>query len=862
MDRLRLPLFAALLASINVPASGDTTIPFSAPDLVFAEQNGLVAFEAEHFVAQTKADVRAWHITSGGRQARLKPDPDSSHHATASGGAYVELLPDTRTTHGEKMIVDQNFANIPGRLAVLSYNVHFSSAGRYYVWARVLSTGTEDNGVHFGLDGEWPASGQRWQTTQKNAWVWDNRQRTREVHSGVPLQLFLDVPSAGEHVVQVSMREDGFELDKILLTKSPYYIPEGFGPASLAKAGTVPDYSDASRAGSPGRQRDGNGVVAVEGELKQWHKVTLTVDGPFAHESDTALNPFTDYRMTVAFAHESGAPTYEVPGYFAADGNAGQTSAESGTKWRAHVSPDSPGRWNYRVEFVKGKGVAVERGGGEPVSLVHGKTGSFIVEPTDKRGRDFRAKGRLRYVGGHYLRFAGTGEYFLKAGPDSPETFLATADFDNTIALKPQVPLKTWAPHLRDWREGDPTWGEERGKGIIGAINYLAAKGLNAFSFLTYNAGGDGNNVWPFVKRDDKLHYDCSKLDQWGIVFEHAQRRGLYLHFKLQENEMDDNRKTAARISAIVPEALDGGKTGPERKLYLRELIARFGHHLALNWNLGEENTQTPEEQNAMSQFIRDIDPYDHPIVIHTFPQDQERVYRALIGDRSLLTGVSLQNSWNAAHARTYKWLIESAQAGRPWVVANDEQGSARTGVPPDPGYAGASGTAGIREETYDLHGIRKFTLWGHLLAGGAGVEYYFGYQLAENDLLAEDFRSRDRSWDYCRIALGFFEDGKIPFWEMKNMDELVGNPARENSRYCFAKPGEIYLVYLPSGRTAELDLSAANGPFTVQWFNPRRGGPLHAAPDVTGGVTTSLTAPSADDWLAVLRSVTAQLGR
>ena len=33
----------------------------------------------------------------------------------------------------------------------------------------------------------------------------------------------------------------------------------------------------------------------------------------------------------------------------------------------------------------------------------------------------------------------------------------------------------------------------------------------------------------------------------------------------------------------------DNGDLGPQRKLYYRELIARFGHHLALNWNLGEE---------------------------------------------------------------------------------------------------------------------------------------------------------------------------------------------------------------------------------------------------------------------------------
>ena len=64
---------------------------------------------------------------------------------------------------------------------------------------------------------------------------------------------------------------------------------------------------------------------------------------------------------------------------------------------------------------------------------------------------------------------------------------------------------------------------------------------MNSISFLPYNAGGDGDNVWPFVARDDKFHYDVSKLDQWQVLFDHAQQKGVYLHFKLQEQEIDDN---------------------------------------------------------------------------------------------------------------------------------------------------------------------------------------------------------------------------------------------------------------------------------------------------------------------------------
>ena len=653
--------------------------------------------------------------------------------------------------------------------------------------------------------------------------------------------------------------------------------PDG-DPVHVAESQSSTVVDPANRAAKPAarplvekRQSDGTGSVEVTGELKQWHKVTLTLDGPFAHELDQQPNPFTDLAFNVTFTHESGAPKYVVPGYFAADGNAGNTSAESGTKWRAHLSPDKAGTWNYQVSFKKGESAALE-GGGEALKPFDSVKGSFSVAATDKTGRDFRSKGRLRYVGRHHLQFAGSKEYFLKAGPDSPETLLAFSDFDNTSTEKPDKgPLKTWAPHAGDWKPGDPTWRDGKGKGLIGALNYLAGKGLNAFSFLTYNAAGDGDNVWPFIERSQKLHYDCSKLDQWGVVFDHATKLGLYLHFKLQENESDDNRQGMERKPRKVPASLDGGKLGIERKLYCREIIARFGHALALNWNIGEENTQSTEEVRDMVKYLHDTDPYQHHLVLHTFPPEKEEVYRPLLGDRSLLTGVSLQNLWNKTHQQTLQWLRESAAAGRPWVVANDEQGPASLGVPPDPGYHGHSGIAEeknpkgkagegfVASDAYTMHDTRKGLVWGNLMAGGAGVEYYFGYKLPENDLNCEDFRSRDKSWDYCRIALDFFHDEKIPFAEMKSANGLIGNTKDNNSKYCFAKAGELYLVYLPNGGTADIDLAGATGSFTVKWFNPRTGGELinGSVNSVEGGKVGSLGHSPADvdeDWLIVIR--------
>lgn len=153
------------------------------------------------------------------------------------------------------------------------------------------------------------------------------------------------------------------------------------------------------------------------------------------------------------------------------------------------------------------------------------------------------------------------------------------------------------------------------------------------------------------------------------------------------------------------------------------------------------------------------------------------------------------------------------------------------------------------------MHDIRKHTLWGNLMAGGAGVEYYFGYKLPENDLLCEDFRSRDQSWDYCRIALDFFREQKIPFADMSNANALIGNSKDDNSKFYFAKAGELYLVYLPNGGSTDLDLSAAKGMFSVAWFNPREGGALKPSDtQFEGGAKTKLTSPDESDWLGVIR--------
>ena len=291
----------------------------------------------------------------------------------------------------------------------------------------------------------------------------------------------------------------------------------------------------------------------VSGEMKRWHKISIDFTGPQLSENDATT--FLNYRLDVTFTN--GTKTYVVPGFFAADGNSGQTGATAGKIWRVNFCPDATGTWTYTASFRTGTNVAVADNPstfGTDASI-HGQTGTFTISETNKTGRDMRAKGRLRYTGKHHLQYEGSGEYFMKAGPDSPENLLAYFDIDNTGGNNNL--MKDWAPDISDWKNGDPTWGNNKGKGLIGALNYLAEEKMNAISFLTMNSPlGDDKNVFPWIDKNKQTQYDCSKLDQWEIIFAHAQQKGLHLHFKTQETENE-----------LV---LDNGAVGTERKLYYK----------------------------------------------------------------------------------------------------------------------------------------------------------------------------------------------------------------------------------------------------------------------------------------------------
>lgn len=545
---------------------------------------------------------------------------------------------------------------------------------------------------------------------------------------------------------------------------------------------------------------------------KQWHTITLSFNGEATDET-AEENPFLNYKLQVEFQHKNTKKV--IRGFYAADGNAAETSATSGTVWQVRFTPEVQGDWTYKASLKRGTDIAINNTVEGTEIPLENAAGKFRVTASDKEITDFSKNGFLEAYEG-YFRYKNSEKYWIKAGANSPENLLAYIDFDGTERIRaksrdeeaqPTDTIHQYKPHIKDWKFGDPTWKNGKGKALIGAVNYLASKGMNAVYFLTLNILGDGKDVWPYVTPNDFTRFDVSKLEQWEIVFNHMQAKGIMLHVVLQETENET--------------LLDNGDTGKLRKLYFNELIARFGHHLALVWNLGEENGPTPwspEGQNdaqrkEMIRYLKNNDPYQHPVLLHTQAEDPLRsdILNDIVGFKEL-DGLSFQQGDRKQTAAMIEtWKKKSVAANNNWLITMDEIGKWHTGALMD-------------EEDPDHKTLTHYVLWGSLLSGSAGVEWYFGGKHPHNDLTSEDWRKRDRLWKITNHAKTFFNT-HIPYWKMQPAHTIV----KSEEGYCLREKNKIYALYFPKTKNYIVDLSETTGTFSVQWYNPFKGGSLQS---------------------------------
>ena len=109
------------------------------------------------------------------------------------------------------------------------------------------------------------------------------------------------------------------------------------------------------------------------------------------------------------------------------------------------------------------------------------------------------------------------------------------------------------------------------------------------------------------------------------------------------------------------------------------------------------------------------------------------------------------------------------------------------------------------------------------------------------------DMGKGDAWQNSMNLAMGFTKE----YAERIDLIHMVPNSSIAFSGYCLANVGKEYLVYIPEGTTAQLDLTDAEGSFSLEWFDPIDGVKMPGE-SISGGGKLTLEAPFKSDEAVV----------
>jgi hypothetical protein len=514
-------------------------------------------------------------------------------------------------------------------------------------------------------------------------------------------------------------------------------------------------------------------------------------------------NPFVDGVLVGEFTAPSGN-TSTVQGFY--DGS---------NTWRLRFAPSEEGVWRYRLR-------------GDAIGIVQ--------------------ESRLRCT-------APRGHGFIRVHPQNPYAFAyadGTAFFpmgDTCYGLYDDTSI---SPALR--REYLDTRRRQRFNFVRMSVGHSETRAALDPAFWAW----DGTPARPDLDRLNPIFF--RGLDE---LFRDLQARGMNVELILlnfyRQPFTDTRLWTPAR-----------------ERLWLRYIVARYAaFNNVFLWTLANEYETHPDGRYRLDQpgdvewakanarQIKELDPYRHLVTAHPVisasthgasprdPFDPPWRIGEFFGEGDAMDVLS-QQTGQSGEGVIWDDQLQCWVGDDPTLVASmrADRRFHKPVLNTESGYEYLRGHPTGKKQVHHTDKVRR-SAWRIVCAGGyfaAGFNGTIGHSDAWNRIDPPNrytFVVRDEGAAAQLTALhDFFAN--LPFWRLEPFNGVTGDAV------ALADPGRVYVVYLPHGGTASLDLTAAQSSLTARWFNPRTA-EFQEKFSVPKGNSQSLKAPDVNDWVLEL---------
>ncbi|MFC2124889.1 DUF5060 domain-containing protein [Bacteroidota bacterium] len=481
-------------------------------------------------------------------------------------------------------------------------------------------------------------------------------------------------------------------------------------------------------------------LIEIHGTLKQWEPLTLTFHQPGKQLESNQLSSSGNYLYGIFRRIDKETI---VPGYFAGV-HAIDPDMNYNNTWKINFTPDNYGIWTYQVILIEDLPASeedLEKQIKNQDSRVY--SDDFKIIPREGNHDSFRSPGFIQYSNdGFLIQNENEERYILNCISVNGDLLNQYVNFTEHYYNK-SFPTDT----LVDQSE---------------ISDDIKNPGLNGVKLSISDILSDLTSF-------DRSQADLDSINEIQRNLEKVYRHGFVTVFEIMDltSEKDDVQSLDNKTLA-----------------YLREMIARFSHNTGLIWSIKTSGNLDTKKGliKDITKLIRDMDPYDHTILITCGPDDVS--LETFIG-YPFIDGIIMDNSNQFPADKLFMIKNLSTQKGRKWILLENVQTSIQY--------------TNVRD-----------IIWSRTLSGNSGLIW-----TPESDLdNYMEFEAFNSNISFIKMVNSINSSYKIPY-DAKMIRESQNTTEHFGMRFS----DDFIIIYLSNDMSYHLD-SLSPGSYSITWKN------------------------------------------